>query len=70
MAHGWAGDSAVRSSDWNIEELGLVSSIHMVAHLVCSSSTKGFDAFFWPQRALHTFDAQTNILVHINKIKY
>lgn len=59
MAQGWMGGSAVKSSDWNTEELGLVSSMHMVAHLVCSSSIKGFDAFFWPQRALHIFDAQT-----------
>jgi hypothetical protein len=45
------------------EDLGSIPSTHMAAHN-CNSSSRGFDALFWPMKALRASDARTHTYTH------
>lgn len=52
---GWAGESVVRSLTAFAEDPAPTRNLTSV----CSSSSRGLDALFWPPQALHTFGVQT-----------
>ena len=53
-----AGEIAGKSVCWSCKGRYFDSSIHMVAHNFCNSSSKGPEVF-WPLWALHAHGAQT-----------